>query len=62
MDGKVFDYQAQKIPLHVKLLLLFQREKGYCERSVKDNKDYSCVVFYKKLNGVIYITRTLYVL
>lgn len=61
MDGKVFDYQTQKIPLHVKLLLLFQREKGYCERSV-DNKDYSCVVFYKKLNGVIYITRTHYVL
>lgn len=61
MDGKVFDYQAQKIPLHVKLLLLFQREKGYCERGV-DNKDYSCVVFYKKLNGVIYITRTHYVL
>mgnify|MGYP007092158741 CR=1 FL=1 len=60
MDGKVFDYHAQKIPLHVKLLLLFQREKGCCEQSVKDNKDYSCVVFYKKLNGVIYITRTHY--
>ena len=62
MDGKVFDCQTQRIPFHVKLLLLFQREKGYCERSIEDNKDYSCVVFYKKLNGVIYITRTHYVL
>ena len=54
---RVFDYQAHKIPLYIKLLLLFQKEKGYSENT-KDNEDYQCVVFYKKFKGVIYITRT----